>query len=158
VKHNRTAKETCDYCLDTGYVVVEGPDDDGYDEALGPCPFCEVGQKQESPDLSERTAIRPPWGSGGYWRGRDTSFLVPQRKQHFALSPEDQRMYLRAALRELGMMELVKDLNEEIEPGGDEGDVREVQEEERDVDHEHVQHADDLLGVQAEGDGPPTLL
>jgi hypothetical protein len=74
VANRTTADESCSVCADSGLVVV-GTDADGADQA-GPCPLCERGYQVEhglgrDRDGAEIQARRPPWGPGGFWRGRE---------------------------------------------------------------------------------------
>lgn len=99
------APQACPYCLDAGFLVVgtrrveylryfdafgrrcatrdrNGRVEQGaYDvDEYGPCPFCEVGRRQEFPSEPKTQAeavrrISPAWGAEGFWRGRDTSHL-----------------------------------------------------------------------------------
>ncbi len=58
------SKVMCQYCGDDGQVVVEGPMG-GYDEAYGPCPFCEAGLRFEY--------ANPTVWQQGFWQGRDVT-------------------------------------------------------------------------------------
>jgi hypothetical protein len=41
---------------------------------MGPCPYCEKGRRIEFPE--DRVG---PWGSAGYWQGRDPGEVVPRK-------------------------------------------------------------------------------
>lgn len=114
---NLTERAACNYCRETGYVIAEGPAGD-YDCAYAPCPFCEIGYREEFPDLTEKKAhkIRPPWDpEKGYWQGRSISYLEPEcRGSSYSLPPAEQRAQLRAMGEKLGW--IVQDVDSQIEP------------------------------------------
>lgn len=94
--HNWTADEHCATCADVGTVdlVAERyarhtrPDGtQAWVESIvvGPCPFCEVGYRFEfgivnvATDDGKVDRVIPgggPWGSDGFWRGRDPGELL----------------------------------------------------------------------------------
>lgn len=115
---NISGRESCAYCRETGFVVAEGPDENGYDCAYAPCPFCEAGYREEFPEVNanEKHRIRTPWHpESGYWQGKPTAHLVPERKgPEYHLSREEQKEHLRAMGKVLGWA--LRSVDEEIEP------------------------------------------
>lgn len=69
---NYSGREHCRWCCNMGQLPVEQRDPP-YDEAYGPCPFCEIGARVE---------YGGAFGEEGYWKGRSTDGLV-QLCTHF---------------------------------------------------------------------------
>lgn len=63
---------------------------DIYGEALGPCPHCERGKTLEFPQEG-----RGRWGKDGYWRGKSTSFLHPERTNDAPLPLSENKKRMR---------------------------------------------------------------
>jgi hypothetical protein len=63
---------SCRYCDGFGLVEVVEPEG-GYAAAVGPCPKCPKGRRLEF-------SKGGPWGQEGFWRGRDHSWLKPQKE------------------------------------------------------------------------------
>src|SRR5207247_170349 len=94
---NMSARETCDWCDETGFVIASIRQErsarlvDGEiieqvveHEEMGPCPHCERGFAVEFPNAkrfegSGRPAgIEPPWDrEEGFWKGRSTGDIRP---------------------------------------------------------------------------------
>lgn len=110
---NVTGHTRCHDCGDNGWVVVQlrpcgpamlhgkrrDPAEGAEIEEMGPCPYCEMGFHNEFPETSERTAIKPPWGPDGFWKGRDFTQLTPHEPKDARPLPMTEQRRLLAELR-----------------------------------------------------------
>lgn len=78
---DRRNRKRCGACADSGWAEVNHRVDTHNDqsasvEEYGPCPFCARGLAYEFPTIpalpeKARAMIPTPWGSDGYWQGRE---------------------------------------------------------------------------------------
>lgn len=73
----KPTKQHCRYCCNDGFVLVSYSKE-GH-EAVGPCPFCDIGLErefgQQGRDASAARPVTPhkTWLGDGFWKGRPTS-------------------------------------------------------------------------------------